>query len=218
MTQARRPLLIVGAGGFAREAAEAVRAADIYELVGHLDDNPALHGATVGGAQVVGPVDVARDHEAAVIVATGRPSDYGSRRRLVERLQLDDDRYAQIIHPSTTVPPSCVVGRGTVLLAGVVLTSAVSVGSHVAVMPHVVLTHDDVVEDFVTIASGVRLGGGVEVKENAYLGAGALVREECRIGSGSLIGMGSVVTHDVPPGEVWAGVPARRIRAADAHL
>jgi acetyltransferase-like isoleucine patch superfamily enzyme len=32
------------------------------------------------------------------------------------------------------------------------------------------------------------------------------------IGAGAVIGMGSVVLHDVPAGEVWAGVPARRIR------
>jgi len=44
------------------------------------------------------------------------------------------------------------------------------------------------------------------------VGAGALVREGVTVGAWSLIGMGSVVLHDVPPGEVWAGNPARLIR------
>jgi acetyltransferase-like isoleucine patch superfamily enzyme len=39
-----------------------------------------------------------------------------------------------------------------------------------------------------------------------------LVREKLSIGAGAVVGMGSVVLQDVPAGEVWAGVPARRIR------
>jgi acyl-[acyl carrier protein]--UDP-N-acetylglucosamine O-acyltransferase len=84
-------------------------------------------------------------------------------------------------------------------------------------MPQAVLTHDDVVGDAATLASGVRLGGGVRVGPCAYVGAGALVREFVSIGEGALVGMGSVVLADVPPGEVWVGSPARRLRAAAAH-
>jgi acetyltransferase-like isoleucine patch superfamily enzyme len=102
-----------------------------------------------------------------------------------------------------------------VLLAQTVLTASVTVGAHVAVMPQTVLTHDDVIEDFVTVASGVRLGGAVRVETGAYLGAGALVREGVVIGAGSLVGMGAVVTKDVPPGQVWIGAPARLYRHVD---
>ena len=44
---------------------------------------------------------------------------------------------------------------------------------------------------------------------HAYIGAGALIKEGRVIGAGAMVGMGAVVTHDVPPGQVWAGVPAR---------
>jgi acetyltransferase-like isoleucine patch superfamily enzyme len=79
-------------------------------------------------------------------------------------------------------------------------------------MPSVVFTHDDVIEDFATIGSGARLAGGVTVGEGAYIGAGALIRERCHIGAWALVGMGAGVTGDVPGGEVWAGLPARRLR------
>ena len=101
-------------------------------------------------------------------------------------------------------------------VAHCVLTAAVRVGAHVAVMPQVVLTHDDVVEDFATLASGVRLGGGARLERGAYVGSGALVREGTTVGAWALSGMGSAVLGDVPPGEVWVGSPARRLRAADA--
>jgi acetyltransferase-like isoleucine patch superfamily enzyme len=96
-----------------------------------------------------------------------------------------------------------------------VLTADVTVGSHVAVMPQAVLTHDDVVGDYATIASGVRLGGGAVLEPGAYVGAGALIREGVTVGGRSLVGMGSVVLRDVPPGEVWAGNPAGFLRSTE---
>jgi sugar O-acyltransferase (sialic acid O-acetyltransferase NeuD family) len=217
------PILIAGSGGLARETTEAVRAAAeagaSYELLGYLDDDPALHGCFIGGVQVVGPIEAAHDFpQAAVVVATGRPGDYLSRRRIVERLALDDHRYATIVHPAAVVPPSTVLACGTVLLAGVVCTTAVRLGRHVAVMPGTVLTHDDVIDDYVTIAAGARVGGSVRISTGAYVGSGVLIREGLSIGSWSLVGMGSVVTRSVPAGEVWIGAPARRVRNAEVPI
>lgn len=215
-----RDLLIVGAGGFARETAEAVRAANIREptwrLLGYLDDDASLHGRDVDGTTVLGPLDAVWEHpDALVVVCTGHPGDYFSRKRIVDRLALLADRFATIVHPSAAISASCRLGPGTVVLAHTAATAAVDVGSHTAVMPQVVLTHDDVVDDYVTFGSGVRVGGRAHVGLGAYVGAGALIRQELSIGSWALIGMGSVVTKDVPSGEVWAGVPAQFLREVD---
>lgn len=211
-------LLIVGAGGFARETAQAVRAggnAARWNLLGHLDDNTALHGTEVDGVPVLGGCDLVHDLPGArVVICVGNPRDYAARARLVRRFGLPEDRYATVVHPTAAVSATSQVGPGSVLLAHCVLTAAVRVGAHVAVMPQVVLTHDDVVEDYATIASGARFGGGVRLERGAYVGSGALVREGTAVGAWSLVGMGSTVLGDVPPGEVWAGSPARRLRAA----
>jgi acetyltransferase-like isoleucine patch superfamily enzyme len=44
------------------------------------------------------------------------------------------------------------------------------------------------------------------------------VREHLTVGAWALVGMGAVVTRDVPGGEVWAGVPARSLTAVGAAL
>jgi sugar O-acyltransferase (sialic acid O-acetyltransferase NeuD family) len=210
-------LVVIGAGGFARETAQAVRDTGEFKLLGHLDDNPALHGTEVDGVPVLGGCDLVHDlPEARVVICVGNPRDYAGRARLVRRLGLPTDRYATVIHPTAAVSATSVIGPGSVLLAHCVLTAAVRLGAQVAVMPHVVLTHDDVVEDYATLTSGVRLGGGVRLERGAYVGSGALVREGTTVGAWSQIGMGSSVLGDVPPGEVWVGSPARRLRAADA--
>ena len=210
-----RDLVIVGAGGFARETAAAAAAGDTWRVLGFADDDPALHGTTRSGLPILGAVDsVARTPGAAVVVCVGNPRNYTARERIVRRLGLPADRWATVVHPSAEIGAGSVVGPGSVLLAGTVLTADVIVGAHVAVMPQAVLTHDDEVGDYATVASGVRLGGGAVLERGAYVGAGALVREGVTVGAWSLVGMGSVVLHDVPPGEVWAGNPARLIRKA----
>ena len=53
---------------------------------------------------------------------------------------------------------------------------------------------------------------GVSVGEGAWLGAHVFVRDGVAIGSNSIVGAGGVVLSSVPDGEVWAGVPAKRVR------
>jgi acetyltransferase-like isoleucine patch superfamily enzyme len=41
---------------------------------------------------------------------------------------------------------------------------------------------------------------------------GATIKPHVTIGDGARIGQGAAVVRDVPAGETWVGVPARRIR------
>jgi len=214
-----RPLVLVGAGGFARETAELVRAVNdvcpTWDLLGYLDDAPALNGATVSGLPVLGGLDHLDEHpDAAVVVCIGNPGNYVARAKVVARLGLPADRYATLVHPTAVVPRSARLGVGTVVHATTVLTCDVTVGAHVAIMPAVVLTHDDVVGDFATFGAGVRLAGATVIETGAYIGSGALVREHLTVGAWSMVGMGSVVTRSIPTGEVWMGSPARYLRDA----
>jgi acetyltransferase-like isoleucine patch superfamily enzyme len=52
----------------------------------------------------------------------------------------------------------------------------------------------------------------VVIGDNVWVGAGCYLLPGCAIGDNSVIGAGSVVTKSVPPNEIWAGVPARKIR------
>jgi sugar O-acyltransferase (sialic acid O-acetyltransferase NeuD family) len=208
-----RDLLVVGAGGFARETVEAVRAINAeyptWNLLGLLDDNPDRWGKLVGGVPVVGPIEhVHREPWAQVVLTTGRPDLYVSRPLIAARLGLPDKRYATIVHPTATVGTTCTIGVGSVLLAHVDLTADVSVGRHVVVMPQVVLPHDARIDDFASLASGVRVGGACHVEEGAYIGAAAALREGTTVGARALVGMGSVVLRDVPAERKWLGSPA----------
>jgi len=208
-------LILVAASGLALEAAEAACAAGL-EVRGCVDDNPSLAGAVLGGwLEVLGGLDLIEAHsDSPLLICAGKG---GVRRSIQTRLAgagVDPERYATVVHPSVEVPRSCTIGAGSVLLAGVVLTASVSVGRHVVAMPHVPLTHDDTVEDYATLCADVTLGGHVTVGEAAYLGMASSVRERVTVGAEATLGMGAVLTRDLPPGAIWAGVPARALGAS----
>jgi sugar O-acyltransferase (sialic acid O-acetyltransferase NeuD family) len=209
---ARTPLILLGACGASREVADAAEATERFDVRGFLDDDPAKQGGVVSGRPILGPLDAAADFPEALFVAgMGNPRAPRSREAVVRRLGLPDERFATVVHPLAALPSSCRLGAGSVLLAGSVLTADVRVGRHVIAMPACVLTHDDMVEDFASLAAGVLLAGGVRVGTGAYVGAGVRVRENLTIGSGAMVGMGSLVLRDVGADEVWYGSPARRV-------
>jgi sugar O-acyltransferase (sialic acid O-acetyltransferase NeuD family) len=204
-----KPLLFVGAGGLARETLAAVRAGGEWEPVGMLDDDPARHGSDVDGVPVLGGTDTVHTRpEVSVVLCVANARNPGGRAKVAARLGLPEARYATVVHPAASLAHGVRVGAGSVLLAGCVVTAPQAIGRHVVAMPQVLLTHDDEVGDFVTLAGQAGLAGGVRVGTGAYIGAGAKVREGVTIGAGAVVGMGAVVLTDVPAGEVWAGSPA----------
>lgn len=208
------PLLLIGAGGFARETIELVRAINretpTWDLVGLLDDNPDLHGQELLGVPIVGSCASAAEHpDARLVACVASPDDPLRRLRLVERLGLPVERYATLLDPRAAIADSATIGPGSVVHAGSVFTADLRLGAHVAVMPGTILTHDDTIEDGVTFGAGVRVSGAVTIERGAYIGSGALLREKITVGAGALVGMGALVTKPVPAAEVWLGAPAR---------
>jgi acetyltransferase-like isoleucine patch superfamily enzyme len=58
---------------------------------------------------------------------------------------------------------------------------------------------------------------GISIGDNVWIAASCVVLPGSRIGDNVVIGAGSVVAGEVPANEIWAGVPARKIKDVPAR-
>jgi len=121
------------------------------------------------------------------------------------------------------VLPGARIGRDCNVNAQCLIENDVVVGDRVTVKPGVQLWDGLRIEDDVFIGPNVTFTNDkyprsrrpppefaqTRLRRGASIGANATVVCGVEIGAGAMIGAGSVVTRDVPPGELWFGNPAR---------
>lgn len=52
-----------------------------------------------------------------------------------------------------------------------------------------------------------------EIEDDVWIGTNSVIRRGVKIGKGAIVGAGAVVTRDIPPYQVWGGVPAKFIKS-----
>ncbi|QRQ83255.1 hypothetical protein JQU52_03245 [Paralysiella testudinis] len=51
------------------------------------------------------------------------------------------------------------------------------------------------------------------IEDEVWIGANVVVLRGVTIGKGSVVAAGAVVTKNIPPMEIWGGIPAKKIKA-----
>jgi serine O-acetyltransferase len=145
------------------------------------------------------------------------------KRRLPEELwarsrQLHARGYARLALVVKTVnwmihkcllPAEATVGEGVILehyALGIVIHPQVEMGSNCRIYHHVTLA----AETYIGSPFKIRLGNNVTIGAHSIVVARS--NTDLTIGDGSVLGAGSVLTKNIPAGEVWIGNPARKLR------
>lgn len=90
---------------------------------------------------------------------------------------------------------------------------AVSIGSDCTISHNVrVYTSTASADADLRLGAPDAVTGSVSIGDGVWIGMNTYVAPGITIGSNSVVGANSVVTHSIPSGEIWGGVPARLIR------
>jgi UDP-2-acetamido-3-amino-2,3-dideoxy-glucuronate N-acetyltransferase len=141
---------------------------------------------------------------------------------------------AKIFHPDLVNLYGCSIGSETKIGTFVEIQKGVVIGSRCKISSHSFICEGVTIEDEVFVGHGVMFindieprattqGGDLQTEADwlmvktricrgASIGTGAVIMGGIKIGERALIGAGAVVTHDVEPGQIVAGVPARFLR------
>jgi sugar O-acyltransferase (sialic acid O-acetyltransferase NeuD family) len=208
---------IYGAGGCGRGimplAREQLQAEPEFELV-FVDDHVA--GTSINGHRTLSfdqfVAEPSAERHIALAVAESR-----LRADLASKCSAANLHFFSVWARKTVRMDSVGIGEGALISPFVTLTSNIRIGVHFQANIYSYVEHDCVIGDFVTFAPRVACNGNIHIDDHAYIGTGAVIRQgrldaPVRIGEGAVVGMGAVVTKDVPPGVTVIGNPARPLK------
>lgn len=202
-----RPLVLLGAGGQGRVAADLAETLGCADIV-FLDDAWPKLSAT-GVWPVVGPLDAMDDQ-----LARGRTGFVSlganpTRRAAHHRLSGLQGGAPALVHPTAVVSRHALLSPGVLIAATAVVGPFTRLGEAVIVNTGASVDHDCELDEAVHVSPGARLSGAVKAGVEAWIGVGASVREGVVIAERAVIGAGAAVVGDIGAGQLVVGVPAR---------
>lgn len=205
-----KEVLIIGGGGFAKEIIWLANDCN-RKVRGVLDDDIQTHNTQIQGVTVLGNISTwAHYKDCEFVIAIGSPR---VRKKVLEKMLtygLPD--FATLIHPSVKFSNTVSIGEGTMVCAGTILTADIVLGKHNILNLNVTVGHESQFGDYVTIAPMVAVSGNVMLNSLVEVGTGSVIRQGLTLNDGSMLGMGAVLTKNIPERMIYAGNPAKKLK------
>jgi sugar O-acyltransferase (sialic acid O-acetyltransferase NeuD family) len=206
-------IIIVGAGGFARELRQFVPSCfppDKYRLKGFLSNNPRdLDRYNLPEPILGDPEDYVPEPNDRFLLAIGNVEH---RRRIVEELKSHGGEFLTFIHPTAYVDSSATLGEGCIIYPFVTIMNQARLADYVTMNIYSSAGHDTQIGSHCNLSPYATMNGFSVLEDEVVLGTHSTVLASHRVGHGSKVSANSAVTSDVRPNTLVYGVPGQHTR------
>jgi len=205
-------IIIVGAGGFAREVyywANDTFSKENYKIKGFLSYNQKdLDGYNIK-ADIIGNDDNYKIEENdRFIIAIG---DIDIKKRAINKLKKRGAKFISLIHPTAIIIPTAKIGEGVVICPYCLVSDNVQLDDFVMMNTYASCGHDVKVGKYTILSPYVALNGFVKLENEVFVGTHATVISYKKVGFQAKISANSVVMRNVPSKCMVFGVPGKNI-------
>jgi UDP-N-acetylbacillosamine N-acetyltransferase len=204
-------LVIIGASGHGKVAADCAELHDQYSSIIFLDDRyPSLssleHWKVV---DVSANAQAYADPLTTFFVAIGNNK---IRETVYSELAAAQLPICTLVHPRAIVSSHSQIGEGSLVCANTVVNPFSKLGKGVILNTGASVDHDCLVGDYVHIGPGCRIAGQVNIGKGSFLGVASATVQCLNIGEYSILGAGSTLLQSLPANVTAVGAPARIIK------
>lgn len=209
-----RRLIILGAGGHGKVAADCAEAIGEYDSVAFLD-------ALFPEQCLVGNWPILEKPERASTFNNGNTDFFVAignnltREKVLNKLLQDNLKVVSLIHPRSTVSRYATISSGVLVCANATINPMAKVDIGSIINTAASIDHDCVIAPYAHISVGVRLAGNVEVGGYSLVGINSCVIQGVTIGENCILGAGATLISDLPDNTTAVGTPAKVIKQHD---
>jgi sugar O-acyltransferase (sialic acid O-acetyltransferase NeuD family) len=209
-------MIIVGAGGFAKEVLEVLMENKFTENIAFYDDvTTGLNDLLYDKFKILKSETELKDYftffGCDFTIGIGNPM---LRKKMHELFIQYGGNFVSTISLSAKVGSFDVdLGEGINILSNAIISNSVKIGKGCIIYYNSIIAHDCKIGNFVEISPSARLLGKVEIGDYSEIGSNSTILPEVKIGNNVIVGAGAVVLNDLPSYSVAVGVPARIIKS-----
>jgi sugar O-acyltransferase (sialic acid O-acetyltransferase NeuD family) len=204
-------MLIIGAGGFAKEVLETFHERNEIDNLVFFDETVTSNNKLFDLFNILKNEDEVKkyfkNYDNRFTIGTGNPS---LRHHLLNRFQKLGGEVISTISTTAEIGSYDIkIGKGCNILQKAIISNSCQLGIGCIVYYNAIITHDCMIGNFVEISPAANILGQVIIGDYSRIGANSTILPKVNIGKNVTIAAGAVVTKDVADNCMVAGVPAQ---------
>lgn len=208
-------MLIIGAGGHAKEVLEVFYQNNALENIYFFDDvtenMPNMIYQKFKVIKTISEVEnLFKIRENTFVLGVG--SSF-IRYKLAKKFIALGGKLCSAVSPFAQIGHyEVVLGKGVDIMTNTVITNNVIIGEGTLLNRNTNISHDAIIGKYCEFSPSVNISGNCTIGNFCSFGTGAIVLPKITIGDNVIVGAGAVVTQGVESNSVVVGIPAKVIR------